>query len=142
MSKKTTPTDLSSSDPNDETSSSEGQRRKSSRRTNKKDSIKHYVTDLLTKQEDEHFDLTKTEMKIQTSPENFPYYQNMSAFRRYQSTTDRTDSQQQHSSSSDDELKDRTPSEQVKRYKFENLVFLCILDSGIRRFTCRIKFRS
>jgi hypothetical protein len=106
MSKKAIPTDLSSSDPNDETSSSEGQRRKSSRKTKKTNSIKDYVTDILTKQDDEPVDLTQTEMKIHTSSDNYPQYQNMSAFRRYQSNTQRKDKQ---SSSSEDELKDHTP---------------------------------
>ena len=121
MSKKVTSTDLSSSDLNDETSSSDGQRRKSSRRTRKKDSIKNYVTNVLSKQsedDDQHIDLTRTQMRIGTGPDSSHGYENVSAFRRYQSNTDpatTTDSQRQHrqSSSSGEELRDDTLSEQV-----------------------------
>ncbi len=124
MSKKATPTDLSSSDFNDETSSSEGKKRKSPRKTTRRtSSIKNYVTDILTKQQDgddhQRIDLTQTQMKIKTSSDPFRKYENISAFRRYQPTTDtttRTDPQQQQqrqSSSSDDELKDHTLTEEV-----------------------------
>jgi len=124
MSKKSTPpTDRSSSGMNDETSSEDDQKRKSSKKTTKKDSIKNYVTGLLTQHgedDEQEIDLTQTQMKIDTNPDEFPDYENISAFRRYQSDTEganRTDAQrQQHgSSSSDEEIKNPTPSDEVRK---------------------------
>lgn len=108
MSKKTTASDLSSSDVNDETSSIDSPRRKSSKRSGKKTSIKNYVTNLLTKQEtdDEQqpIDLTRTQIKVETKPKSFRDYENISAFRQYKT---------QQNSSSDEETKQNIPTEHL-----------------------------
>lgn len=111
MSKKNTSADLSSSDVNDDLStSSDHSRKKSTRKTKKTDSIKSYVTDLLTKQttdDQQPIDLTQTQMKIQTSSDR--PYENISAFRRYQSTTNEQRQKPNSSSStSDEEITDPT----------------------------------
>jgi hypothetical protein len=122
MATKATPTDLSSSEHNDDTSSSEDQQRKTSKRTSKrlakKESIKSYVTDVLTKHgkdDEQQADFAQTEMKIGTSNDVFPRYENVSAFRRYRSNADgvtRTSAEHQNSSS-DDDLRNHTPTQRV-----------------------------
>jgi hypothetical protein len=125
MSKKSTPTDLSSSELNDGTSSSEGRKRKSSKRRAKKDSIKNYVNDILTKHEkdrEQNIELSQTQIKIGTTSNTFPQYENVSAFRTYQSRTNRNNLQQQNSSS-DEELENHTTTQRVtSKFKF-NLSF-------------------
>ena len=121
MSRKAAPTELSSSDFNDDTSSSETRRKKSTKKSTKRDSIKNYVTNLLTKpdtNDGQQVDLTQTQMTIDAKPDTYRNYENISAFQRYQPHTEGTkksDSQrrQEQSSSSDDEIKDTTPKEQV-----------------------------
>ena len=123
MAKKAAPTDLSSSEFNDETTSSEDQERISTKRRTKKTSIKTYVTDVLTKQESDHgqtTDLTQTQMKIDRSPNTFRNYENVSAFRQFPSNaenTRRADAQrrQGRQSSSDDDSKHSTPTGRVRK---------------------------
>jgi hypothetical protein len=123
MAKKASPTDLSPTEFHDRTSSSEDQQKSSTKRRAKKDSIKSYVSDVLTKQVSNNgqpTDLTQSEFKINTKP---PDYQNVSAFRRYQSNAEgatRTNAQRQngHSSSSDEELRGQTPTTNVRKYLF------------------------
>jgi hypothetical protein len=125
MAKKATPTDLSSSEFNDETSSEE-QQAKSSRRKSNKNSIKNYVTDVLTKHdkdEKQPTDLTQTQIKIGTTSKKYRDYENISAFRQYPSNTegksrDNSQRQQGQISSSDDEFRNPTPTEHVKQYLF------------------------
>jgi hypothetical protein len=128
MSKKSTSTDRSSFEANDETSSasSEDPKEKSPKTTTtKRESIKNYVSNVLTKHEkdgEQRIDLTQTHMKIGKSPDSFREHESSSAFRRYQSSTngtDRTDTQRQEepSSSSDDEFREQTPTEQVRQKK-------------------------
>jgi hypothetical protein len=115
MSKKSTPTDFSSSEFNDGASSSEGRKRKSSKRRAKKDSIKNYVNDILTKHEkdrEQNIELSQTQIKIGTTSNTFPQYENVSAFRTYQSGTNRNNLQQQNSSS-DEELENHTTTQRV-----------------------------
>lgn len=83
----------------------------------KTDSIKSYVTDLLTKQtgdDQQPIDLTQTQMKIKTSSDRIPPYENVSAFRRYQSNIDPNRQKSSLSSStSDEEIPDPTLINQV-----------------------------
>ena len=117
MAKKASPTVLSPTEFKDETSS---------RRRAKRDSIKDYVNDVLTKQvrsDGTPTDLTQAEVIIGTEPSNIPEYQNVSAFRRYHSNaegTARINAQRQrgHGSSSDEELKFTTQSGDVRKYLF------------------------
>lgn len=108
MSRKTTTSDLSSSDFNDETSSIDSPKRKSaSKRSGKKESIKNYVANLLTKQETDEepsIDLAQTQIKVDTQPKFHRDYENRSAFRQYQA---------QRNSSSDEEPKTNAQTEHV-----------------------------
>ncbi|UJR23978.1 hypothetical protein I4U23_026944 [Adineta vaga] len=113
MSKKATPTDLSSSEFNDETTSSDDQGRRSTKRRSKKNSIKNYVSDVVTKRDSDEgqtTDLTQTKIKIEPTADSFRNYENASAFRHYPSHaegTTRTDAQREQgrSSSSDEETR-------------------------------------
>lgn len=121
MAKKASPTELSSSELNEESSSEEQQARKSSKRRSKRNSIKNYVTDVLTKhdKDDGHpTDLTKTEITIDTSPDGFREHEATSAFRQYPSKSENAQRRQGQNSSSDEELRGHTVTEQVKKYLF------------------------
>ena len=77
----------------------------------KTDSIKSYVTDLLTKQtggDQQPIDLTQTQMKIKTSSDRIPPYENVSAFRRYQSSNPKDQKFSLSSSTSEDEIPNPT----------------------------------
>ncbi|CAF2979026.1 unnamed protein product [Rotaria socialis] len=121
MAKKATPTDLSSSDFNDETSSSDEQQGKSSQSTTKKSSITNYVTDILTKHGKAHgqpIDLTKAQVEINTNPRGFREYENVSAFRPYPSdtaTSSKIDPQrsERKSASSDEEIGNHAARERL-----------------------------
>jgi hypothetical protein len=120
MSKKSATTDPSSSEINDETSSSEERKRKASKKATKKDSIKNYVTDVLTKQEkddEQQPSAAPTQIKIDTHPDAFRDYENVSAFRRYQTGAEGT-SRSDRSSSSDDEIRRHTQTEEVRQKKY------------------------
>ncbi len=118
--------DRSSSEYDDESSSADSRKRRSSNRLTKKTSIKNYVSDVLTKHErgdEQPIDTAQTQIKITTSPSPFPGYENLSAFRRYQSTTEgtsrtNTQRQRQESFSTDDEVRDQTPTEPVRSTQF------------------------
>lgn len=122
MSRKSPSTDRSSSENNDELSSPEDQKRKKSQKTTKKDSITNYVNNVLTKQDtddEQQPSVTPTQITIETNPSNFSGYENISAFRRYQTNAEgrsRTSAQRQdQSTSSDDELKAHGVAGQVKQ---------------------------
>jgi len=130
MSIKSTSTDHTTSEINDETSSSEEQKRQSSKKTTKKESIKNYVTGVLTKHDNDDeqpTDSTSTQIEIATSPDVFRDYENISAFRRYQSTTERP---QDPSSTSEDEIHAQVPTEEVRhKKKLINRLFCLIFFS-------------
>jgi hypothetical protein len=123
MSKKVTPTDPSSSEFNDEATSSEDQQRSSTKRRSKKNSIKSYVTDVISKRDSDDgqpTDLTQTRIKIDSTGDTLRNYDNVSAFRQYPSNAEgatRTGAQRQlgQESSSDEEARRDTATEQVNR---------------------------
>jgi hypothetical protein len=125
MAKQIPRTELSSSDFEDETSSySDNQQKRPSNVAEKKDSIKNYVTNVLQRHgigDEEQTDSTRTQIKIDTRASTYRGYENISAFRQYQSNiegTPRTDAQQRQDLISDDEnnLRRQTSTEQVRTY--------------------------
>ncbi|CAF1268341.1 unnamed protein product [Rotaria sp. Silwood1] len=121
MAKKATRTELSSPDFNYDTSSSSSsdhqqKQKRPSNVTTTKDSIKHYVTNVLTRLEkdnEQQTDLAKTAIKIDTKAATTSrFYENISAFRQYPSqaeTTVRTDAhRRQQDMSSEDDLNDHS----------------------------------
>jgi hypothetical protein len=127
MSIKSTSTERTTSEINDETSSSEEQKQKPLRKTTKKESIKNYVTDVLTKHdhddEQQHTDSTSTQIEIATDPDVYRDYENVSAFRRYQSKSERY---HDANSTSEDEIRPHTPTE--VRHTKKKLNLLSCLD--------------
>ncbi len=126
MAKQAARTELSSSEFNDETSSSsDDQQERPSNVSNKKDSIKNYVTNVLHRHgrdDEQPTDLTQTQIKIDTRAGIPRSYENVSAFRQYQSNTEgmtRTDAQQRQgedsTSDEDDNLRNQSSAEQVNK---------------------------
>jgi len=125
MDKQTTHTGVSSSEMNEEISSSTENPQQ--RLEKRKDSIKNYVTNVLHTHgidDEQPTDLTKTEIKIETTPNIPRAYENISAFRQYHSNaegTTRTNAYRRQddelTSDDDDVLRDRSSTERVKRNK-------------------------
>jgi len=131
MSIKSTSTERTTSEINDETSSSEEQKQKPLRKTTKKESIKNYVTDVLTKHdhddEQQHTDSTSTQIEIATDTDVYRDYENVSAFRRYQSKSERY---HDANSTSEDEIHAQVPTEEVRhKKKLINRLFCLIFFS-------------
>jgi hypothetical protein len=124
MAKQAARTELSSSSSelNEETSSSEDQQERAANVENKRESIKNYVTNVLHRHErddEQPTDLTRSEIKIETTPGVHRRYENVSAFRQYHSNaegTARTDAQQrQHNDESTSDEDRISTGGQVKK---------------------------
>jgi hypothetical protein len=120
MAKQATRTELSSPDSNDEPSlASENQQERPPNVGNKRDSIKNYVTNVLHNYGVDDENVTQTQIRIDTLPNTRRNYENVSAFRQYQSSAERpvrTDAQQRRdgdTTTDDDELIDQSSATQV-----------------------------
>ena len=158
MAKQVIRSEISSSDLSDENSTSSSETETPQRRTTdglkKKDSIRHYVTNVLHRHggDDEQSDrLSQTDIRIDTRTTSRHPYENISAFRQYHSNAEgtvRTDAQQrfnQSSTSDEDDLRHGSSTEQVNSFGKSKFIdsfrmFLLVRICGTN--SSRIKFRS
>jgi hypothetical protein len=133
MAKQSSPTKHSPSDMNDEiSSSSDNEQRISSNVTHQRDSIRNYVTNVLQKHgkdDEQQANLDPTHINIDTRAGTHRGYDNVSAFRQFQSNAEgsvRTGAErhrpQGYSSDDDAELRGDISAGGVRRF-FLNQIF-------------------